>query len=136
SSSIYLKIKKRNLRTYGGSLVGSAVEHLSAASKADLFAQTKAVGVDMESQEAAAFAAEHGLPFAVLRTISDPANFDLPAAIREAINPDGSINYQAVISAIFRDPSQIGPLLQSAFYSMTAFRHLRRARDAVHLGTL
>ena len=48
------------------------------ADKLKLFRQTGAAAADMESHIAAAVAANHGLPFAVLRVVSDPASQRIP----------------------------------------------------------
>lgn len=101
---------------------------LAPADKASLHARTGAVAVDMESHVAAAFAARHGLPFAAIRVICDPAKRAIPAFAAQALKPNGEPDIVAVLMAILRDPRQIGPLMHLARDSGRAFAVLKRCR--------
>ena len=81
----------------------------SAAAKARLFADG-AVAVDMESHIAARVAAEAGLPFAILRCISDLAADDLPDVVRVAMAPGGRLALGAAAMSIMRQPGQLPAL--------------------------
>ena len=59
----------------------------AAARKAQLFGATRAVAVDMESAAVAEVAAQHGLPFLVLRVVLDTAADSLPASIAARVDP-------------------------------------------------
>lgn len=110
-----------------GDLVGSDVPLLTAASKREA-ARGGAVAVDMESHAAAAYAARHGIPFAVLRAISDPADSDLPPLAGTAMRPDGSVDIMGVVAGLARDPRQLPALLRTGRDANAAFRTLRRVR--------
>jgi hopanoid-associated phosphorylase len=99
---------------------------LTAEAKAALRAGTGAVAVDMESLIAGRFAMAHGLPFAILRTVSDTADRDLPPLALEAVSADGRVNVAAVIAALIRRPDQLLPLVAAARDSAAALRALRR----------
>lgn len=101
---------------------------LAVADKADLHAHTGAAAVDMESQVAAAFAARHGLPFAAIRVVCDPAGRAIPAFAAQALKPNGEPDIVAVLTAILRDPRQIGTLVHLARDSGRAFAALKRCR--------
>jgi adenosylhomocysteine nucleosidase len=101
---------------------------LTRAAKNALRKATMAVGVDMESQIAARFAADHKAPFAILRVVSDPADRDLPPIVVRAVRSDGSIDLGAVASALVRSPAQTPGLIATARDSAIAFAALRRCR--------
>ena len=97
----------------------------SADAKAALFAG-RAIAVDMESHIAARVAAEAGLPFAILRCVSDRAADDLPPAVAVAMGEGGRLALGAVLGSILRQPGQIGALIGMARRFARAHRQLRR----------
>ena len=111
-----------------GDLAGVDAAVLGAGEKADLRARTGALAVDMESHVAAAFAERHGLPFAALRVVCDPAERALPAFVAHALKPDGEPDIGAVLRALVRDPTRIGVILRLARDSNAAFAALTRCR--------
>jgi hopanoid-associated phosphorylase len=115
-------------RLHHAAIAGVETAILTVADKAGLQARTGAVAVDMESHVAAAFAARHGLPFAAIRVICDPAGRAIPAFAAQALKPDGEPDIPAVLAALFRDPRQIGPLVHLARDSGRAFAVLKRCR--------
>ncbi len=106
---------------------------LSPQAKAALRQETGAAAVDMESQVAAAYAAQHGLPFGILRVVCDPAERALPAFAANALKPNGDPDIAAVLMALARRPSRLGALLSLARDSGEAFRGLGRARALLGL---
>ncbi|HUO23223.1 MAG TPA: hypothetical protein VMU59_11965 [Caulobacteraceae bacterium] len=98
---------------------------LAAADKALLHAQTGAATADMESQVAAQFAAERGLPFAVIRVVSDAAGASLPRAVTVGLRPDGGMNLPGVLADLARDPRQIPVLMRVGRDAETAFKALQ-----------
>jgi len=101
-----------------------------ADAKAALFA-TGSIAVDMESHIAARVAAEAGLPFAILRCISDLAADDLPPAVAVAMGEGGRLALGAVLGSILRQPSQIGALIGMARRFARAHRQLRRTAQRI-----
>jgi len=99
-----------------------------AAAKTALFASTGAAAVDMESAVVARAAQRHGLPFAILRVIADPAHRPLPAAALVAMGADGEVDLAAVLGALLRSPRQLPALIRLARDSRGAFAALGRAR--------
>jgi adenosylhomocysteine nucleosidase len=102
--------------------------------KADLYAKTGALVVDMESAVAAHFAAARKLPFAVLRVISDDAGHVLPPAALVAMKPDGGIAIGRVLGSLLRHPLQVPALIRTARTSNKAFRELLRCRGLCGVG--
>ena len=84
-------------RIFTGAIAASDVMVADAPAKAALYTSTGALAVDMESHVAATFAAEHRLPFAALRVISDGANRALPRAAQAGMKRDGGMDVLAVL---------------------------------------
>jgi hypothetical protein len=114
-----------------GTVVGGDTIIACAAEKAALYASSRAIAVDIESHIAARVAERHGLPFAILRTISDTADHALPPAALVGMKPDGSIALGAVLASLARHPHQLPALIRTGRDAGAAFGSLGRA-----LGTL
>lgn len=96
--------------------------HMGA--KKELFRATGAHAVDMESHVAARFAAERGIPFVVLRVISDDAKRTLPPAALERLSLKGNPRYFAILRSLMREPGQFGELLRTGREAGAAFKTL------------
>jgi len=72
----------------------------SVEEKTELFAQTGACAVDMESAVLAVEAAKHDLPFIAVRVIHDPATQSLPAAFNGIIKPDGQMDVWKLLKGL------------------------------------
>ncbi|MBL6854374.1 MAG: hypothetical protein ISS15_02445 [Alphaproteobacteria bacterium] len=101
--------------------------------KRRLFALTGAHAVDTESHVAARIAAEHAIPFVVVRTISDLATQGLPPAALLPLRPSGKPRLTQVIASAVSDPSQIPELMRTGREAGRAFRALLRSRNALGL---
>jgi adenosylhomocysteine nucleosidase len=99
-----------------------------AAGKAAFFAATGAAAVDMESAIVARAAQRHGLPFAILRVIADPAHRPLPSTALVAMRADGEVDLAAVLGALIREPGQLPALIRLGLDSRRAFSALVHAR--------
>ncbi len=89
-----------------------------AAEKRAVGRSTGAIAADMESHIAARIAAEAGVPFAILRCISDEVDAGLPPAIAVAMRPGGKLSLGAMLGSIIQQPRQFPAL----FRTMTRFR--------------
>ena len=94
------------------------------AAKRALHAATGALAVDLETLEAAAFAARHQLPFAALRAVADTAGDAVPLAAAKGLKPDGRPATGRVLLALMRRPHELKPLLQVARQTRTALHAL------------
>jgi adenosylhomocysteine nucleosidase len=115
-------------------LLGAEAVVTSAAAKATLFAATGAAAVDLESGAVARVATEHGLPFAVLRAICDPAERDLPPAALIALDRRGAVGVMRVIGSVLAHPGQLAALLALAADAAAARRALREAVARIRAG--
>ncbi len=118
------------VRRFGGLtghtiLAGETVAD-SAAGKAALRAATGADAIDLESGAVAQVAATHGLPFAIVRAICDPAQRSLPPAALIALNPSGQIGLMPVLRSVLRRPGQIPGLIALGRDAARARRSLLR----------
>ena len=102
-----------------------------AAAKRALHAATGAIAVDMESHVAGRVAARHGLPFAILRVISDGVDHGLPPAAQAGMRPDGGMAIGAVLASLARHPGQLAALLRTARDAERGFRSLLRGYDVL-----
>lgn len=105
-----------------------------AATKARLFNETGAVAVDMESQIAATLAAPAGVPVAVLRAIVDPADFEFPEYVSDAVRPDGSVSLLPIIAGLCLQPWTFGRLTALNSYNRAAMQALGGAVRALGPG--
>ncbi len=96
----------------------------TAVEKAALYREYGAPAIDLESGAVAQVAAAHGLPFAVLRAVADPAERDLAPAALIPLKADGRMNLPAILRAVARQPGQIPALIALA-------GDARRARAAL-----
>ena len=109
-----------------GTLVGVDRIVRTRMEKSALFARTRGLAVDMESQGVARAAAERGLPFGVIRVVFDPSNRELPAALARAVRPDGSTTLAPILSALLVNPFELGAYVSMALDSAVALKRLRR----------
>ncbi len=115
-------------------LAGVEAPVLTPRDKEALHAATGALAVDMESHVAARLAAAHGLPFAALRVVCDPAARAVPPAAAAGLREDGGTDAGAVLRALLRSPGQLPGLLRLALDARTAFAALGRSRAAAGPG--
>lgn len=109
-----------------GTLLGGTRVAATAAEKARLFARTGALAVDLETGPVARVAARHGVPFAALRAICDPAGRNLPPAALVALDRHGSIGILPVLASLASHPGQIGSLIALVRDAATARAALRQ----------
>jgi hopanoid-associated phosphorylase len=106
----------------------------SALEKRALHAESGAVSADMESHIVARLATRHGLPFAVLRVIADPAEREIPAAALAGMRRDGGVDLLAVLASLLKHPGQLPALLRLAADSRRAVATLLRCHNLLGPG--
>jgi hopanoid-associated phosphorylase len=111
-----------------GMIAGSTRVVASPEEKAKMFEMIGAAAVDMESHVAAAWAAQHGLPFAALRVISDAAHRSLPQAAIDAVTAEGEIRIRPILTGVLKDLSQVKKLLHAGLDSRKAFNTLAQCQ--------
>jgi adenosylhomocysteine nucleosidase len=83
----------------------------TVAQKTALYNATRIGAVDLESGAVARAARAHGLPFAVLRAIADPATRTLPPAALVPLKPSGAIDLPRILRSVLANPAQIPALI-------------------------
>ncbi len=111
-----------------GDIAGSDVAIACASGKRSLHEKTGAVAVDMESHVAAQVAADHRIPFAAFRVITDPSHRGLPPAALVATRAEGTIDLPAVLRSLIRHPKQVPTLVRVAMDSWAARKALVPSR--------
>jgi len=114
-----------------GAVRGVDAAILTVPAKTVLRASGGAIAVDMESHLAGAFARRRGLPFAIVRVVSDPASRALPPLATKAVKPDGSVDVSGVLRELLREPGQIGDLIRAGLDARAAFATLGRCGGLV-----
>jgi adenosylhomocysteine nucleosidase len=106
----------------------------SPREKWQLYDETRAAAVDLESHIAAEIAAEHRIPFAACRVILDAAHRMLPPAATLGLRFDGAPNVPAVFRSVLQEPAQLPDLLRVAIDHHIARRALRSGRRQLGVG--
>ena len=119
-------IQGLDMRIEGGAIAGVDRPLVRPDEKLALFAQTRAKAADMESHAVARVAAAAGVPFVVIRAISDPSNRALPRAAVVGITQEGRIDGGAVAGALLRRPWECIDMLTLALDGAQAMHRLRR----------
>ncbi len=112
--------------TAAGLMIGSDIVVEGIAGKRRLHEDTGAVAVDMESHAVARVAMEEGLPFLVLRAISDPADGTIPPAAMAGIDAKGRSRPWVVLAQLLGRPHDLAALLRLKRDSAAAKAALRR----------
>ncbi|HEV8391523.1 MAG TPA: hypothetical protein VGQ35_16850 [Dongiaceae bacterium] len=114
-----------------GAILGLDRMLSSPQEKADAFARSGALVVDMESHHVARAASERGLPFVAVRAVSDQAHEALPAIMATFVDAEGQTKMSAVLAALILGRVRIGALLQAGRASKRAHQALFRCRGAL-----
>jgi adenosylhomocysteine nucleosidase len=111
-----------------GRFASAARPVASVAEKAELRQSTGAIAVDLESFPVAKLARWFGVPFAVIRAVSDAADRALPPAAQVGLGVDGRPAIGPVFASLKSNPWQIGALIRTALEAEDGFHALEHAR--------
>ena len=114
------------MKVQSGALSGVDRVLVRPEEKLALFAQTRAGAADMESHVLARAASEAGVPFVVIRVVSDPSNRALPRAALVGLTEDGRVDGRAVALALLRRPWECPDMMTLALDGAQAMYRLRR----------
>jgi adenosylhomocysteine nucleosidase len=107
--------------------VDSAV--IDPKDKQRMHVTTGALTVDIESHLVARLASAHGLSFAAVRVVVDPAHRAVPAAAIAGMRPGGGTSVMAILRELLARPSQLSGLMRVALDAYTARNALLRVRQ-------
>lgn len=103
----------------------------TVAAKAALRRATGCSAVDMESVAIGAVARAAGIPFLVVRAVSDSAAMVLPAEVLGAVDEYGTASLRRLADGALRRPTMLRDLAQLAHGMSLARRTLRRVARAL-----
>jgi adenosylhomocysteine nucleosidase len=106
-------LKGRQIPVYRGAIITVQRPLLSARDKKRLFAQTRALAIDMESAGVALAAKEANLPFFALRAICDPATRTLPGDLFNSLDQAGHIHLFHILRMLLLKPALVSDLLRA-----------------------
>ena len=107
-------------------LAGSDRVIMNPDAKRRLFETTAAAAVDMESHAVAEAALAAGVPFLVLRVISDSASGSIPRSAMKGVDEKGRDRPLAVMKALLTRPGDLFGLIKLGRDSADAMAVLRR----------
>ena len=90
-----------------------------------------ALAADMESHIVAEEAGKAGVPFVILRCVSDGAETELPPAVEVMMRPDGGVDVGAVLKSIAAKPGQVPHLAATLYGFAKAYRALGAGAKAI-----
>ena len=99
----------------------------TSAQKSRLWLETGARAVDMESAHVLAWAAERGVPGAVIRGVSDGAERGVPAALAAAVADDGRVRPLRALTAALARRGAFGELVELRAGSEAALKSVAGA---------
>lgn len=107
------KIKMRaSNQTLSASVCGVDMILFTPAEKAALYTTSHASAADMESHAVAREAQTRGLPFFIMRVISDGAGDKLPAFVAKAVNAAGQPQVMPILKGLAVNPFSLPQLLK------------------------
>lgn len=118
-------LSRNNVAIHTGPLASAAEPLASVAAKQELFRQTGATAVDMESAAVLETAQSKGLAACVLRVIVDDAHTALPAASLRRVDEFGRTDIAGLAGDLLSAPQQIPAILRLACASRRAGRIMK-----------
>jgi len=109
-----------------GAIATAGAPVIKAEAKKDLFAQTRALAVDMESAAVARAADEAGLSFFILRAVCDGPDTDLPAEITHCFDDEGNFQWRPLFEGIWGNPSFLPEIYAMSKRCYIALRSLKK----------
>lgn len=91
---------------HAGALAEADAVLTDSGQKRALFERCGAIAADMESAALGSAAAEAGVPFVVVRAVSDGVDLTLPQAILSAMDGDGRIRPRQLVGGLFARPRE------------------------------
>jgi len=120
-----MAVAQAGVVSYTGALLSTPAVLATALAKRDMGRQSGALAVDMESYSVGQAALQSHLPFAVLRTIFDPADEPFSFPVTTCIAPNGSVQPWPLLGCLARRPGLWLHLPRWGWTAQVAGRHLQ-----------
>ena len=127
TASVRERLSRNGISVHTGTLAGAAQPVATVEAKRELFAQTGAIAVDMESAAVLDAARRNGLPAFALRTIIDAAHVALPDAVLQRVDEFGEVDAPGLALDLARSPGQIPAVIRLACAARRAGRTMTQA---------
>lgn len=119
------RLGRQDIAVRNGSMACVDKEIVTTGAKQELFRQTGAIAVDMESAGMLDAAEQEGLAVSVLRVITDSADMALPAAVLRRIDAYGRLNFPGLGLDLAASPAQIPAAIRLGCASRRAGRTMK-----------
>lgn len=121
------RLSRNGITVQTGTLACAAEPVATVEAKRELFGQTGAIAVDMESAGVFDAARRNGLPAFVLRVIIDAAHVALPDIALQRVDEFGEVDAPGLALDLARSPGQIPAVIRLACAARRAGRTMRQA---------
>lgn len=121
------RLSRNGITVQTGTLACAAEPVATVEAKRELFGQTGAIAVDMESAGVFDAARRNGLPAFVLRVIIDAAHVALPDIALQRVDEFGEVDAPGLAFDLARSPGQIPAVIRLACAARRAGRTMRQA---------
>jgi adenosylhomocysteine nucleosidase len=108
-----------------GKLAESSHIVSNSSDKQQIYRQTGAIALDMESCAMAKVAEQSNLPCLAIRTIADPVGMDLPQAVTQALNSQGEVELSKLLRFLLTHPWEASGLIKLGLHFHAAQKTLR-----------
>ena len=125
------RVAERAAPIHGGCLVGARELVAGPADKARLRRETGAVAVDMESAAIVAAATSAGLPWLVLRGVSDGAEESVPLDLARLVGDEGRLRLGGAVALALTRPRVISRAIGLGRNTRRALANVARALAAL-----
>ena len=131
TESVMKWLSRNGFTVHNGPLACAAQPVATVEDKQEVFAQTGAMAVDMESAGVFDAARRNGLPAFVLRVIIDAAHVALPDAVLQRVDEFGEVDTRGLALDLARSPAQIPAVIRLACAARRAGRTMKRVAGLV-----
>lgn len=123
----WLEFFKKNIAVehHSESLIESLEIIAQSEDKKNLYQQTQAIAVDMESAAVVKIAQKYNIPSLVIRAIADPVSMNLPQAVTHAMNAEGEVVLSKLLVCLLSHPQQIPALIKLGLHFSAAKNKLK-----------
>ena len=126
TESVMKWLSRNGFTVHNGPLACAAQPVATVRDKQELFAQTGAMAVDMESAGVFDAARRNDLPAFVLRVIIDAAHVALPDTVLRRVDEFGEVDTPGLVLDLARSPGQIPAVIRLACAARRAGMTMKR----------
>ncbi len=126
-AAIKQRLSQKNVSIHTGTLVSADKTLATVSAKQELYEQTGAAAVDMETAGILDAAECSGLPAIALRVITDPADQAIPETVLRRVNDFGETNVLGLAIDLVTSPGKIPTILHLGMANARAVKIMKLA---------